>query len=95
MVCSSAIWDIFPFVVPESVVTQGLGKDLGSPTEPLGSLQCKDAWHSQGQRCVGSVYAQTASNLTTFVISRNILEQEGDPDESLEPSSHSEDEVQP
>lgn len=44
---------------------------------------------------MGSVYAQTASNPTTFVISRNTPEQEGDPDESLEPPSHSEDEVQP
>lgn len=38
---------------------------------------------------------QIASNLTTFVISRNILEQEGGPNKSLEPSSSSDDEVRP
>lgn len=95
MVCSSGIWDISPFVVPEIVVTQGLIKDLGSPTEALRSLQWEDARRFHGQRCVGSVCVQTASNRTILVISRNILEQEGDPDESLEPSSHTGDEVQP
>lgn len=96
MVCSSGAWDISLFVAPANVVTQALGKDLSSPTEPLRSLQWEDAQPSHRQRCVGSVYVQTAPNLTTFVISRNILEQEGDPDESLEPESHlTEDVVQP
>lgn len=94
MVCSSGIWDSSLFVVPENV-SQALGKALSSPTEPLRSLQWEDAEHFHGQRCVASVYVQTASNPATFVISRNIPEQEGDPDESLEPSCHTEDEVQP
>lgn len=95
MVSSSGICEISLFVAPENVVPQALGKDLGSPTEPLRSVQWEDARHFQGQRCVGSISVQPAPNLTTFVISRNIPEQEGDPDESLEPSSHAEDEVQP
>lgn len=92
VVCSSGIWEISLF---EASVPQALGKDLGSPTEPLRSLQWEDAQHFHGQRGLGSISVQTEPNLTTFVISRNIPEQEGDPDESLEPSSHAEDEVQP
>lgn len=51
------------------------------------------------QEVRSSVYTlkqtQTVSNLTTFGISRNILEQEGDPSESLEPSSSCDGAVQP
>lgn len=95
MACSSGVWDISLFVVPANAVTQALGKDLSSATEPFRSLWWEDAQHFHGLSCVGSVHVQTVPNPSTFVISRNIPEQEGDPDESLEPSSHTEDEVQP
>lgn len=84
MACSSGIWDSSLSAAPANVVTQASGRDLSSPTEPLRSLQWEDAQCFHGQRCVGFVYVQTASNPSTFVISRNIPEQEGDPDESLE-----------
>lgn len=38
MACSSGIWDSSLTVVPENVVTQDVGKDLRSLTEPLRSL---------------------------------------------------------
>lgn len=79
----------------ESFVS-GAGKGLGSHAEPLGSLLGGRMLDIGGQEfSLHSTPNLNCITLTTFVVSRNILEQEGGANESLEPSSSSDDEARP